>query len=82
MSSPSALLRINSVETSLTPGILRMRDSSTEPVLSEVEGLQMTEGAKKVLVCCGTSLSNTPSMSVPVVPEEQGEQNARAGKLL
>jgi hypothetical protein len=38
----------------------------------------MTEGAKKVLVCGGTSLSNTPSMSVPVVPEEQGEQNARA----
>jgi hypothetical protein len=38
----------------------------------------MTVGAKKVLVCCGTSLSNTPSMSVPIVPEEQGEQNARA----
>jgi hypothetical protein len=74
MSSPSALLRINSVETSLTPGILRMRDSSTM--------VGMTEGAKKVLVCGGTSLSNTPSMSVPVVPEEQGEQNARAGKLL
>jgi hypothetical protein len=54
MSSESlALSEVERVETSLTS--LKIRDSSTEPVLSKVEGLGMTENRTLAAKTCETT---------------------------